>query len=203
MKKQIDGEIPATNGINKKLLVFQKEVNAIKKDGKNPHFKSTYATLAQILSEVKPILSEVGLILTQPINGGSVHTIITDSETGEFVFGEIKLPENQNPQQIGSAITYYRRYLLAGMLALEIEDDDANAASGKTESKHESNGKPELPWLNIWASKEKKDFTKEGAASVKKLNTGEVTVETIEKYYRLSKEVKEFLLTQYQEPIAP
>ena len=52
-----------------KLLEFQKKINAIKKDGKNPHFKSSYATLPQILSEVKPILSDLGLVLLQPIKG--------------------------------------------------------------------------------------------------------------------------------------
>jgi hypothetical protein len=30
-----------------------------------------------------------------------------------------------NPQQLGSAITYFRRYTLASLLSLEIDDDDA------------------------------------------------------------------------------
>ena len=115
--------------ISKKLLEFQKRITAIKKDGKNPHFKSSYATLPNILSEVKPILSELGLVVNQPILNNSVCTQITDPESGESVSGEIQLPTNLNPQQLGSAITYYRRYLLAGMLALEIEDDDGNEAT--------------------------------------------------------------------------
>ena len=45
--------------INSKLLAFQTKVNAIKKDGKNPHFKSSYATLNQILSDVKPLLQNL------------------------------------------------------------------------------------------------------------------------------------------------
>ena len=53
-----------TNGINEKMFEFQKRVQAIKKDAKNPHFKNTYASLNQILSEVKPLLTEVGLVLT-------------------------------------------------------------------------------------------------------------------------------------------
>lgn len=115
--------------ISKKLLEFQKRITAIKKDGKNPHFKSSYATLPNILSEVKPLLSELGLVVNQPILNGNVCTQITDPESGESVSGEISLPTNLNPQQLGSAITYYRRYLLAGILALEIEDDDGNEAS--------------------------------------------------------------------------
>ena len=33
---------------------------------------------------------------------------------------------------MGSAITYYRRYTLQSLLALEAEDDDRNKASGNT-----------------------------------------------------------------------
>ena len=57
-----------TPNLNSKLLQFQSKVNAIKKDGKNPHFKSSYTTLNDILAEVKPLLSELGLIILQPIN---------------------------------------------------------------------------------------------------------------------------------------
>jgi hypothetical protein len=181
-----------TKTINQKLLAFQSKVNAIKKDGKNPHFKSTYATLSQILSEVKPILSEVGLVLTQPVNNKSVQTIITDAETGESIMGEIPMPDNQNPQQIGSAITYYRRYLLAGILSLEIEDDDANAAS--THQPRPEASKSDLPWLNLFTSKEKNALTKEGNHALAKLASGEITIETIKKHYRLSKEVEQYLI---------
>lgn len=111
-----------------KLLEFQKKVNAIKKDGKNPHFKSTYATLTQIISEVKPILSEYGVLLTQPIKDNKVGTVLIDDK-GILAESWIDLPIGLTPQQIGSAITYYRRYTLASLLALEIdEDDDSNTS---------------------------------------------------------------------------
>lgn len=118
--------------MNSKLLEFQKKIQGIKKDAKNPHFKNNYATLTQILSEVKPILNEVGLILLQPTLNGKCQTVIVDAETGEQVTSEIDLPLNLNPQQLGSALTYYRRYLLAGLLSLELEDDDANSSSQPT-----------------------------------------------------------------------
>lgn len=121
--------------MNKKLLEFQKKIQGIKKDAKNPHFKNNYATLTQILSEVKPILNEVGLILLQPTFGGKCQTLILDAESGEEIISEIDLPVNLNPQQLGSALTYYRRYLLAGLLSLELEDDDANLSSKKVVTK--------------------------------------------------------------------
>lgn len=159
-----------------KLLQFQKTINAIKKDGNNPHFKSKYATLPQILSEVKPILSDLGLILLQPIKGNQVQTIIIDSDTGEHYDSSMEMPTNLTPQQAGSAITYYRRYLLAGLLSLEIEDDDGNAAS-----------QPAKP---LYLNKGTEAFEK----AVENLKAGNVTIEQIEKKYTLSKEVKAELI---------
>lgn len=115
--------------IQTQLLEFQKKVTVIKKDAKNPHFKNTYASLTQIISEVKPILSEVGIVLTQPIINGNVSTMLTFGS--EVLESSIPLPVGLQPQPLGSAITYFRRYTLASLLALEIDDDDANEATKK------------------------------------------------------------------------
>ena len=120
--------------INTKLLEFQKKIGIIKKDAKNPHFKNTYASLTQILSEVKPLLTECGLILIQPISLEGVGTTIIDFETNEKIETVISLPTNLSPQQLGSAITYFRRYTLASLLALEIDDDDAQSTVIKTQT---------------------------------------------------------------------
>jgi hypothetical protein len=109
------------------LLEFQKKISVISKDAKNPHFKNTYASLKQILSEVKPVLNEVGVLITQPIKDGKVGTELSFNGIKEFSY--IDLPSNMNPQQLGSAITYFRRYTLASLLSLEIDDDDAQMAS--------------------------------------------------------------------------
>lgn len=121
--------------INTKLLEFQKKIGIIKKDSKNPHFKNTYASLTQILSEVKPLLTECGLILIQPISLEGVGTTIIDFETGEKIETVISLPTNLSPQQLGSAITYFRRYTLASLLSLEIDDDDAQSTVVKPADK--------------------------------------------------------------------
>jgi hypothetical protein len=56
-----------------------------------------------------------------------------------------------DPQKLGSAVTYYRRYTLQSLLGLQAEDDDANAASEATR-----NRKPSKPWVNkddkIWVA---------------------------------------------------
>jgi hypothetical protein len=110
-----------------KLLQFQKAIGVIAKDSKNPHFKNTYASLTQILSEVKPVLTTLNLVLLQPINNGKVGTIILDG-TNTIAESWIDLPLNLQPQPLGSAITYFRRYTLSSLLALEIDDDDAQSA---------------------------------------------------------------------------
>ena len=113
--------------LTQRLLEFQKQINVIKKDAKNPHFKNTYATLKQVLSEVKPILSEVGLLITQPIDERGIGTVITDGKDSIASF--IPMPNGLPPQQLGSAISYFRRYTICSLLSLEIDDDDANTTN--------------------------------------------------------------------------
>jgi len=59
----------------------------------------------------------------------------------------------------------------------------------------------EKPWLNIWTDKTHKDFTKEGANTVQKLQTGAVTMATVKESYKLSKEVETYLLTQVKQQL--
>lgn len=126
--------------IYKKLLEAKKEMNAITKDSKNPFFKSKYFDVNKLLSEVEPILQKHGLLLLQPIQENKVYTMIYDSENGnDFIESEIALPNIQDPQKLGSAITYFRRYTLQSLLGLQAEDDDANTAS-----KHVNKSKPKL-----------------------------------------------------------
>jgi hypothetical protein len=134
-----------TKTLQTQLLEFQKKVNVIKKDSKNPHFKNTYASLTQIISEVKPLLSEVGIVLTQPLINGNVSTFLTYGS--EVLESSLPLPVGLQPQPLGSAITYFRRYTLASLLALEIDDDDANEATKKEPPKHFSATTTELPPL--------------------------------------------------------
>lgn len=118
--------------IYKKLFEAKKEMEAITKDSKNPFFKSKYFDINKLLGEVEPILQKHNLLLLQPLENDSVATYIYDPETEQEVFSSIRLPNIQDPQKMGSAITYYRRYTLQSLLGLQAEDDDANKASNKT-----------------------------------------------------------------------
>ena len=124
--------------IYKQLLEVQREVGAISKDSKNPFFKSKYFDINKLLEVVKPVLSKHGLILLQPIKDNKVYSQILDSEsTGNGICIEswLELPNLTDPQKIGSAISYYRRFTLVSLLGLEAEDEDGNGLKAKPKPK--------------------------------------------------------------------
>jgi hypothetical protein len=130
-----------------KLHKVQEEVGAIKKDSTNPFFKSKYADINSFIEVVKPILTKHGVVLLQPLENATVgsfdkqggmsvipmlRTVLIDAETGEKIWNETPIPFTfKNPQEMGSAITYMRRYALQSMLFLQAEDDDGELASPK------------------------------------------------------------------------
>ena len=117
--------------IYKKIAEAKKEIGTVTKNAKNPHFKNTYADINALIDAVEPILLKNGLVLLQPIRDGKQFTEIHDTESESKVESYIDLPINQNPQQMGSAITYFRRYTLQSLLSLQAEDDDGQKASQK------------------------------------------------------------------------
>lgn len=123
--------------IAKALIAFHKEAPMIKKSADNPYFKSKYADLASIIKEVEPILTKNGLTFTQLPSGQNELVTILMHESGEFIQSSYTMiPAKNDPQGLGSAITYQKRYALAAILGLKLEDedDDGNAASGNTGS---------------------------------------------------------------------
>lgn len=123
--------------ITKALVAFHSEVGRITKDGTNPHLKNRYATIDQIIEEIRPILADKGLFIMQlPTNteGGEIQMVTRlyhiSGQWMESPSLKIKVDRN-NAQGIGSAITYARRYSLTSFLGLNTgEDDDGHAASG-------------------------------------------------------------------------
>lgn len=116
------------------LVKFQTHVGKIKKDSNNPFFKSKYAALPDILDVIQQPLIECGLTINQFPTGTNGLTTILSHTSGEYMMDTyIMNPAKNDPQGIGSCITYQRRYALGAVLSLNIdEDDDGNAASGNT-----------------------------------------------------------------------
>jgi len=172
--------------IYQKLFDAKKEFSAITKDQSNPHFKSQYYDINDLLRMVEPILHKNGLMVLQPIKDGLIHTFIIDIETGDKVESSYVLEHNPNPQKIGSEITYFRRYLLSSLLSLQAEDDDGNKAS--TPQKPE----PEK-WLNR-VDKEGKE-TKDWIALKNAISNGKVnSIAQVREYYKVSKTVADDVL---------
>ena len=115
----------------KKLHTAKLAIGKVHKNAQSHH--SRYADLNAVLDACENILMENGLIIMQPIIDQMVYTKIIDVDTGEHVESMMKLPDLQNPQQLGSAISYYRRYTLTSILSLAATDDDGKAASKATE----------------------------------------------------------------------
>lgn len=122
----------ATKNLNAALFKFQGMVNQLPKDGENPHFKRKYPTLTGLMETIKKPLTECGLLVRSRIESGKVITDIVHTDSGECISSAMEIQTGGTPQQVGSCITYFRRYALVAMLNLTTEDDDdGNAASQK------------------------------------------------------------------------
>ena len=182
------------NNLTKALHKFQSEVSKIRKDAKNPHFKSNYASLSSILDAVIPVLSECGLVITSHPHEGSLITTLFHSESGEFMESSYPLTarDMSNPQQIGSAISYARRYSVSSILNLNINDDDGNYATNGPAPAVTTNSDTPKQKVTLkskkWKEVEKKiiDMLKEGF-------TADSIIKNAESNWDLSDEVKQFI----------
>ena len=127
------------------LAKAQGEITGALKDSSNPFFKSKYADLAACWDACRSQLSKNGLSViqtTEPATNGICVVTLLAHSSGQWIRGKLWMtPKDTSPQGIGSAITYARRYALAGIVGLAQIDDDGNAASGK--GKSDPRGEPE------------------------------------------------------------
>lgn len=177
--------------IAKALSLFHIKVETIKKDANNPFFKSTYASLSNILDSIKEPLMESGLSIAQfPTQERTLITLLMHGESGEWIQSSYEMrPVKDDPQSRGSVLTYQRRYALSAILLLNImEDDDANASSyvSKPEPEPEEDKRP---WLN--------DNTDAFIRAKDKIRSGEITLDVVRQHYKVSKKI-EALLTGKQ-----
>lgn len=118
------------------LAKAQGAFKAAKKTSFNPHFKSNYADLAEVWEAAREALKSNSLSVTQVsgIDSGTpvLYTQLMHS-SGEYIRGVYPLyTGDANPQKLGAAVTYARRYAFCAItgMTVEDEDDDGNAASG-------------------------------------------------------------------------
>lgn len=151
-----------TNEIFKAIFMMQSNLVHANKDSNNPFFKSKYADLTACIDAARPHLANNGLAVVQfpTIANNPDHcaltTMITHS-SGQYVSNVMEMkPVKNDPQGIGSCITYMRRYAFAAAVGLGQQDDDGNAASGRQEKSKPADPvrKATLQTLSALAKKE-------------------------------------------------
>jgi hypothetical protein len=128
------------------LVKFSGKMTKVKKDSINPHFKNKYASLSTIIEGTQGELAECGLAVIQMPAGQNGLCTMLIHESGEYIAETyVMTPSKNDPQGLGSAITYQRRYALGAVLNLNIdEDDDGNQASTPKPPADD-----DKPWLNL------------------------------------------------------
>jgi len=127
------------NELAKALVKAQGIMTSAQKDGSNPHFNSSFATLDSIWKAIRKPLSEHGLCVVQSLLPDNTLVTTLLHESGQWVRSYQKLnPVRNDPQGIGSALTYGRRYSLAAIVGICQADDDGEEASETTGTKRAS-----------------------------------------------------------------
>jgi hypothetical protein len=122
------------------IIKVQGGISGVHKNAKNPHFKSSYATLENVIDTARPALQEAGIAFVQApgmvVDGSVEVTTMLIHDSGEWMRSTLHVPlGKRDPQGVGSAITYGCRYSLMAMLGLPPTDDDGEAAMERDEPK--------------------------------------------------------------------
>jgi hypothetical protein len=119
----------------KALSTLQGELKDADKNALNPHFKSKYADLSEVLGNLRPLLAKNQLALSQfpSFENGIVSvTSLLAHASGEWIESTASAPATkQDVQGVGSAITYLKRYSAAAIVGMASadQDDDGNSVS--------------------------------------------------------------------------
>jgi hypothetical protein len=138
------------------LVAAQAAFPSIVKDGKNPAFRSKYATLDGIMAAVRPALAANGLAVVQgaihpetdgpKLVGLAVESVLVHT-SGEWMATMVPVPVTKSDAHgLGSALSYGRRYGISALLALTTdEDDDGNAATRPPQRQEPRQERPAAP----------------------------------------------------------
>lgn len=123
-----------------KLLEIQAMHLAFEKDASNPFFKAKYVSLDSIVEKLTPILDSKKLLVFHYTDNKEIVTTLLDTESTDetqetrCIDSKFPLIDSNDPQKLGSCITYAKRYNLSQIFNIITDrDDDGNEASGKVE----------------------------------------------------------------------
>lgn len=121
------------------LVAARREMEHPTKDKVNPRFGSGYASLTSVIDAVIPALNKHGIHVVQQLQGNQLVTLIIH-ESGASIQSAAEVPPVKNSQELGSALTYLRRYTLQALAGVSAEeDDDGNAASPEKTQQNTAN----------------------------------------------------------------
>jgi len=132
------------------LAKAQSEMEGAAKTSSNPFFKSKYPDLKAVREACIPALTKYGIAVVQSpsVEGTvvSIETMLVHS-SGQWVRGIVSCTaKDDSAQSVGSATTYLRRYSLQSFAGVAAEDDDGEAAQGRTSGqKAQPVGVPNIP----------------------------------------------------------
>lgn len=129
------------------LNKVQANLKPAKRNATNPFFKASYADLASIWESCRQLLADNGLSVVQTCSLEGESRILLDTtllhSSGQWIGGQLLIiPVKSDPQGIGSALTYGRRYGLSAIVGIATEDDDGEGAMERTTEKAKPKEKP-------------------------------------------------------------
>ena len=142
-------EVAKLSKLTEALSKAQSIIQGALKDSENPFFKSSYADLASTWEACRKPLTDNGLAIiqiTKMIEGKLYLETILSHVSGELISGIYPINPmrqekekgwfvSEDPQSLGSALTYARRYALAAIVGVAPEDDDGEGAMGRGKGK--------------------------------------------------------------------
>jgi hypothetical protein len=196
--EQIDKLFPA-------FVAFQAEMPPVPKDSINPHFRNKYASLGAITEATRPVLAKHGLAYTQGmaiVDGVQVMFTRIIHQSGQWMEdgGYALNPTKNDPQGMGSAVTYARRYTIGSTLGIITEDDDdGNRASEPAPVKKlppvpKAESLQEPDWFNDLG-----ELNDKGKLAAKSIHEGFEWAK-IEKHYLIDKHTRK-LVNEYIETL--
>jgi hypothetical protein len=123
------------------LSKAQGRMGAARRDAENPHFRSSYASMASIVEAARDALAANDLAFVQSprlVHGGGdlwlceLEGLLMHGTSGQWIADAFSLPIGAlTAQSVGSAVSYARRYQLQSLLGLAAADldDDGEAAA--------------------------------------------------------------------------
>lgn len=126
------------------FLKVQRELPVVKKDAQGFNYK--FASLPHIWDKIEKIIGDNGFAVSHSVGAEGVTTTAYH-EHGSLTSFIPFFSDGMKPQEVGSEITYYRRYNITAIFNIMVEGDDDDSQSSQDAKKtprNVSNGKDSL-----------------------------------------------------------